>query len=127
MPQYARLYDRLVANTAEPSWSGDCWNWTGQRDRWGYGRFNIWVDGRPKKLMAHVAMQVCLHSQPADTVEFFQTYLLLTASKTEVDHLCTNPRCVNPDHHELVTKSTNCLRRDQRRKQKTFACHFSVC
>lgn len=29
----------------------------------------------------------------------------------EVDHLCFNPRCVNPDHLEVTTKQVNLARR----------------
>lgn len=33
-----------------------------------------------------------------------------------IDHLCNVTKCVNPDHLEVVTRSENSLRREQRKK-----------
>ena len=37
-------------------------------------------------------------------------------SGLELDHLCNNRRCVNPDHLEAVTRSENVRRRDLRKR-----------
>lgn len=34
----------------------------------------------------------------------------------EIDHLCNQRDCVNPDHMEPVTRSENCLRREARKR-----------
>lgn len=31
----------------------------------------------------------------------------------QIDHVCRNRRCVNPDHLEMVTPKRNAIRRDQ--------------
>jgi len=36
--------------------------------------------------------------------------------KKQIDHLCNNRMCVNPDHLEMVTHKTNQRRRDARQK-----------
>jgi hypothetical protein len=38
--------------------------------------------------------------------------------KKQVDHLCNNRMCVNPDHLEMVTHKENQRRRDARSKQE---------
>lgn len=41
----------------------------------------------------------------------------------QVDHLCFNPACVNPDHHEAVPTSINNLRRKVRTRMLPWASH----
>ncbi len=66
-----------------------CWQWVGVKNRHGYGRF--WYKGR--KIQAH-----CF------SYEFFKGVI---PRPLEPDHTCRNRACVNPDHLELVTRSTN--------------------
>ncbi len=69
-----------------------CWNWTGARDRHGYGRFGI----RGKTVFAHRFMyQISVGDIPDDMV---------------IDHLCRNPSCCNTDHLEIVTQGENVRR-----------------
>lgn len=69
-----------------------CWEWAGSRDRDGYGRFKL--DGRPQ--MAHrVAFELWRGEIP---------------DGLQIDHLCRNPGCVNPNHLEVVTSRENTLR-----------------
>lgn len=111
---YANLFERLIANTAEPINDRSCWLWCSHKDRWGYGRFNLWVDGRSVKLMAHIAVWVWTEAKPETPEEFYSAYLMLTASGLELDHLCVTPNCCNPDHLEVVTSMQNSQRRDSR-------------
>jgi hypothetical protein len=82
---------------------GLCWAWTGALNSRGYGCFS--VDGR---------------SQLTHRI----TYSLLVgtiAPGLEVDHLCRNKRCCNPDHLEAVTRLVN--QRRTERASKTHCVH----
>lgn len=116
--RYPTLYERLVANTAEPAAEQACWHWTAKRDRWGYGRLNVYVPGVGGNvtLMAHIAMWVALECGPLSVDDFYLAYLELTTSGLELDHSCVEPCCIHPDHLSLVTGSENCLLRDARRR-----------
>ena len=69
-----------------------CWEWTGAKNPAGYGLF--WSGGRLRS--AHIVA----YEQINGTVP----------EGLELDHLCHNPSCVNPDHLEAVTHSINLLR-----------------
>lgn len=120
--RYRNLLERLIANTAEPAMEDGCWLWTGKRDRWLYGRLNVYVPGLRERVtvQAHLAVFVCFEAQPGNADEFWLAYLELRHSGLELDHLCVSPLCVHPDHTEPVTPAENCRRRDARRA--TFAC-----
>ena len=83
-----------------------CWDWTVKPDT-GYGRFG--AQGRT--LLAHrVAHTLAGRSIP---------------NGLQVDHLCRNRRCVNPDHLDVVSVAENVLRGDgisARNARKTH-CH----
>lgn len=71
-----------------------CWNWTAALTRAnGYGSFQ-------------------LHRRPA--LAHRLAYSWATGSEIpkgmQIDHLCRNPRCVNPAHLEVVTPQVNTLR-----------------
>lgn len=72
-----------------------CWRWTAALDKAGYGR--IGVDGRRGKTeYAHRITFKIHHGDIPDG--------------TELDHLCRNRWCVNPDHLEAVTHKVNMYR-----------------
>ncbi|HEY9411764.1 MAG TPA: HNH endonuclease signature motif containing protein [Jiangellaceae bacterium] len=66
-----------------------CWEWTGSRDRKGYGY--IGVSGKSRR--AHrVAYELYVSRIPNDLT---------------IDHLCRNTWCVNPLHMEPVSNAEN--------------------
>lgn len=67
----------------------DCHEWTGYRDDLGYGHF--------QKLRAHRVSWERRNGRPIP-------------DGLEIDHLCSNPPCVNPDHLEPVTHGENMRR-----------------
>lgn len=69
-----------------------CWIWIGATYASGYGQ--IWVNGR--LLRAHRV--------------FFEHLVGPIAEGMELDHLCRNTKCVNPDHMEPVSHQENCAR-----------------
>jgi len=75
-----------------------CWNWQGAltspTQSRGYGQLTDPLSQR--LVVAHrYVYEFCVGPIPEGL---------------EIDHLCRNPRCVNPDHLEPVTHSENCLR-----------------
>lgn len=71
---------------------GSCWVWTGEINGWGYGATHV----ERKHRSAHrVAYEMARGPIPPGM---------------QVDHLCGNKVCVNPDHLEPVTLQEN-LRR----------------
>lgn len=116
MPSYADLWERLIANTHEPDNGQACWLWSGAKVcRYGYGRLNVYCAGRAHTISAHIAAHVWLKAGPASVQEFMSAYRAFRASRLELDHLCVNSSCINPDHLEPVTQLENTRRRDTRR------------
>ncbi len=69
-----------------------CWEWIATLNKHGYGRF--WAQG--KEMLAHrVSYQLFKGMIPEGLV---------------LDHLCSNPRCVKPDHLEAVPQRINIQR-----------------
>lgn len=112
---YPTIHERLIANSDEPDTGDGCWTWNGRKCRYGYGRFNIYYQGRNVTLSAHVAMHVIRVGGLLGVDELMGAYKALQASGLEVDHTCVNSSCINPAHLEAVTQLENTRRRDARR------------
>jgi hypothetical protein len=82
-----RIRSRFVVDPAT-----QCWNWTGAISAGSYG--SIYYEGRMQK--AHRVMWRLERDEIPDGMD--------------LDHLCRNRLCINPDHLEPVTRSEN-LRR----------------
>lgn len=106
-PTLPLVYDGRMANTPAPErivirlrsrirvTPSGCWEFTGAR-RDGYGRIS-WSDGtRMVYAMTHRVMWT--HEKGP------------IPEGLDIDHLCRNRCCCNPDHLEPVTRQTNLLR-----------------
>jgi hypothetical protein len=77
--------------------SGECWTWTGVTKN-GYGHYCGWDASARRKvnLMAHRAVWTLLRGDIPQGLQ--------------LDHLCRNRLCVNPEHLEPVTQVENVRR-----------------
>lgn len=88
MAEYPSLAERLEAKVDRV---GECWEWQGSKDR-GYGL--IRVQGRTRK--AHR--------------EAYRIHRGDIPEGKDLDHLCRNKSCINPDHLEPVSHQENVRR-----------------
>lgn len=87
LPDGASDLERIMAYSMPEPNSG-CWLWMGFINKGGYGRL--------KRYFAHrVSYELMKGEIPAGL---------------DLDHLCRNRACVNPDHLEPVTRQVNCQR-----------------
>lgn len=70
----------------------NCWEWTGSKIKTGYGKITQYS----KTKLAHRV-----------SYEFFKVKI---KEGLDIDHLCRNRGCVNPDHMEQVTTQVNTIR-----------------
>jgi hypothetical protein len=85
-PNIARFWSKVNRKS-----DSECWEWTGYLVK-GYGQFDL--NGKP--VYAHRLS--------------YQLLLGPILAGRELDHLCRNSKCVNPNHLEVVTSKENTLR-----------------
>ena len=94
----------LARFMAKVTCDGDCWLWTGSMKN-GYGQFML----RPGR---------CVRAH-----KWFWEYFNGPAKDgLDLDHLCRNRACVNPEHLEPVTRSENLFRGDMDRNSHKTSC-----
>ena len=79
-----------------PPSADECWNWRGAARPLGYGMFGL----RGEAYGTHRISYTLARGPIPDGLV--------------LDHLCRNPRCINPAHLEPVTQRENVLRGDAR-------------
>ena len=87
-----RLEERFWARVRKLDETG-CWEWTGRRDRNGYGRIDAEAGERWRPRLAHRVAFALLRGALSDDLV--------------LDHACRVRCCVNPDHLEQVTAQEN--------------------
>lgn len=85
--QYNKILSRIDT-------SGDCWLWTGAKSSAGYGNISFTENRKRRWLLPHRAVYVYLNGE----------------HEGELDHLCRNRLCCNPEHLQVVDSRTNTLR-----------------
>lgn len=89
---------------------GPCLETGVQRCRGGYERIAAWIPGLDHErvfMTAHVAAWVVQQTGATTMDELWLYYCEVRASGLQLDHLCSNPGCRNPDHVNLCTQSEN--------------------
>ncbi len=81
--------ERLISYTDR---SGACWVWTAGRNIHGYGKMSV------------VGQQLAAHRVS------YEHHVGPIPAGLQLDHLCRNRACINPDHLEPVTERENILR-----------------
>lgn len=104
-----RIIDRVSARVVVDA--NGCWTWTGSPTSNGYGRISWAVDRKITYALTHRVMWA--HHRGA------------IPEGLDLDHLCRNRLCCNPDHLEPVTRQTNLLRGDTipARRAAATQCH----
>ena len=106
MSKYASIRHRLHDNSVLDG--NGCYVWVRQIDTDGYGQITIKVNGKVKKLKAHrVSFEECVRK---------------LEKGEQVDHICYNTSCINPDHLQAVTPKQNCKRRRRNVAARVIRC-----
>ena len=81
-----------LKNSFQVNQSTGCWEWNRARNKHGYGVYYVSKD----RYLAHRVMYSLYKGQPSVV--------------NHIDHLCRNPRCINPAHLEDVPPAVNIMR-----------------
>lgn len=94
-----------LARNVEPT--GFCWYWAGRHNNVGRPYIQLWVRGE-----GHYRCQMASRW-------VYEVLVGPIPVGLDLDHLCRNKVCVNPDHVEPVTRAENMARRPDSNQVKT--------
>jgi hypothetical protein len=102
---FAWTLQRRIGNKIKIDPETGCWHWQGSKMHNGYGQMG--VGGRLYAAHRYI---------------YEQTNNISVPKHLDLDHLCRNRGCVNPEHLEPVTRSENLkrgMKRGERQREKT--------
>lgn len=107
----APLIERIMRRVIKHADSG-CWEWVGATTQGGYA--HILEGGRgSENLTVHRYL--------------FELRFGKVPNELDLDHLCHNRQCVNPEHLEPVTRSENLRRGDNAKVRREFGMSRTHC
>lgn len=99
LTEYRRMQRKITINPVT-----SCWEWTGPKTPNGYGKHRR-GPGHPERMTHRLMWE---HHRNEEIPPGMQ-----------LDHLCRNRACCNPDHLEVVTASENTKRQDHHARNRT--------
>ena len=102
---YGTGYERFVPKVEIDRETG-CWNWTASTTPGGYGSLSL---PNGERCVAHRFS--------------YEHHVGPIPDGLQIDHLCRNRRCVNPEHLEPVTQRENILRGESTAAQRARQTH----
>lgn len=99
-----RLNQSELARIMRQVQKADCWLWKGPQTPNGYGKHRR-GPGHSERVVHRLLWE---HHKDQEIPEGMQ-----------LDHLCRNRLCCNPDHFEVVSPSENTMRQDHAERRKT--------
>ena len=96
-PAFARMWAKVEVRES------GCWEFMGSRQKAGHGLVKVGsrTDGSDRTVKAHRLA--------------YETLVRPLGAEEALDHLCSNPPCVNPDHLDPCTRGENARREADRR------------